>query len=757
MQTDKNRQYALDVHGDDKMLWPVVGRALRGRRLLALSVSLAACLGGAMILYFTISPNYRSTGVIRLASDQQSVFRTEGASTAVTAIGFIASQVEDIVRGEVIDLTLEDPWMRQALGGEAGSFQKLRGGLEAENRLASPLIKISYICENDLLAQRVVDRVIGSYITLRMKRHAQNVARQVTVLSQRREALKNQRESLRGMILAIKNNVTHGSVRDLYARYEKRVERLDGELSSLKIQFAGAESIVQGLAEKEKHKLGLQGKINAATLADGDVVLNQYLDELTKLEISLSRLKDKFTNLHPEVIAGTKQIKQLQKKIDQRIKRHYAAGKPKAEDGHELSWGQQAMSLQMQLTKAQLLRDEANEKYQALGKKIREQTPQAKLDQAQYQSEHQQVNARILALNTRIAHLELEKNQQSFVEIVSGGSLPSKPLANGRLGKAVIGGLLGLLLGFAGIVLLGIRDKRCFYPDQASYQLGDVPVLGIVPKLHLKSSKPREMGLAAYCIGGIRSNLEFGGLGQSKKTVMLTSAGEGEGKSDLAFAVAMSFAGSGSRTLLIDFDLDSFALSNRVGSLKESGLGILPVNGLRQAINGVSLHQAVDGTDIPNLSVLMAGKDDRPTSSMLSVNAVKHILCQAEEQYDVIIVDGGQLPYGRSSSVVASQVDGAVLVVSRKQKYPLLQRSVTCLEQLGTPVAGIVFNYAKLNQVQSKKASDFVGLENLWDGKKHTSSEPLMGSLAMAVAVNLMHDLGRFPGEATSGLDAVAA
>ncbi len=741
---EKMNQSLAARQDEEQLLWPLIVHALRGRWWVAVMMSLVACLCGGLILYFAMVPSYQSAGMIRLSPDRGSVFGGEANDmSSESMMGYLASQVEDIKHGEVVGLTLADDQVREALGSGVKGENNFKEGLMAENPLMSPLIKIEFVHEDPHVAQHVVDRVINSYIELRMSRLRDQDNHQIVLLGQRRDSLLNQRESIRELILRLKEQISPSSVKSLHDRYEKRVDSLNYNLSSLKIQLAGIKSVVLKNARDEaKANDGAKIEVNPATLAVNDLVLSKYLDQVSILEIQLGKLEDKFTDVHPDVIADRDQIRQLRFRIAGHLKKHYPEGKAISVSAETaMSWKEQVESLETQISRAELLRVEAEDKMVSVAKDIHDETPKQRLDNELLNIQLKQVNGQISQLDTRIARLKLEKGVQNLVEVVSTATLPIKPLGKGRMGKAIIGGALGLVFGFGVIVLIGIRDKRCFYPDQAVFQMSEIPVLGVVPRLKIKTAENRAIGLVGHCIQGIRSRLEFGGLGTEKKTLMVASAGQGDGKSDVAFSLAMSFSAAGSRTLLIDFDMDSFALSDRVRSLRDETVGLTPLNGLSDAINGANLMDAVDQTDISNLCVLMSDETNRPANSRLSVNAVKRILCQAEEHFDVILIDGGKLPYGSSASVIASQVDGSMLVVSRKQNYPEIKRSVDCLRQLDTPIAGMVFNYAKYRQVEGKRLADFSKqFKGEFGRNGHSETEPKMGALAMAIAVNLVND-----------------
>jgi Mrp family chromosome partitioning ATPase len=226
----------------------------------------------------------------------------------------------------------------------------------------------------------------------------------------------------------------------------------------------------------------------------------------------------------------------------------------------------------------------------------------------------------------------------------------------------------------------------------------------------------------------------------------VTSPSPGAGKTSFTVALGLSFAASGSRTLLVDCDIVGAGLSSnlqkadasrcklgrvlvRMGLLgerelaealrlaKQEGrrlgevavkLGHITAESLERALEvqqkskaglldvlaGEPLSECVAETGIAGLLVLPTGSSEARHASRLSPAAAHRLLEDARQRFDVVLVDTGPILGSVEASVVSSQADQVILIVSRGEQYRAASRSVEYLAVAGARVAGIVFNRA---------------------------------------------------------------
>ncbi|PEU72416.1 capsular biosynthesis protein [Priestia megaterium] len=190
----------------------------------------------------------------------------------------------------------------------------------------------------------------------------------------------------------------------------------------------------------------------------------------------------------------------------------------------------------------------------------------------------------------------------------------------------------------------------------------------------------------------IRTNIQFSGADQEIKSIVLTSTGPGEGKSTTASNLATVYAQQGLRVLLIDADLRkptahyTFRLENHVGLTnvltKQSTLG-----------------QAVQGTEVPDLSLLTSGPIPPNPAELLASNNMTELLKEMKEQFDMIVFDTPPVLAVADAQILANQVDGSILVISSgKTDKEAAVKAKELLLKANAKVLGAVLNNRKMEE-----------------------------------------------------------
>jgi capsular exopolysaccharide synthesis family protein len=259
------------------------------------------------------------------------------------------------------------------------------------------------------------------------------------------------------------------------------------------------------------------------------------------------------------------------------------------------------------------------------------------------------------------------------------------------------GGLVtGLLLGMLFAVLLGLLDTRVRTPEALTQLLG-WPVLATIWRARSDSEvfNPMRNNANFEAYSTLRTNIGFATLDKPVHTLVVTSATPRDGKSVVAANLAIKMARAGKKTLLIDADLrdpvqddlfsipgDSMGLSNAIVACS------IPAAARR------SLNPFIHAVHISNLYVMPSGPLPLNPSELLDSKAMQHLIqalsnCGAE----IVIFDTPPLPGLSDASIMASKVDGTLVVVdiTRARKASLKQVKAL-LAQAGTCVLGCVIN-----------------------------------------------------------------
>ena len=115
---------------------------------------------------------------------------------------------------------------------------------------------------------------------------------------------------------------------------------------------------------------------------------------------------------------------------------------------------------------------------------------------------------------------------------------------------------------------------------------------------------------------------------------------------------------SGFRVVAVDFDLRRPALHDRLGGKMSPGLA--------DAILGTAGHKTLyQETTEPGVSLVAAGvlPPERASSAVVGIEQVSELYDRLRKAGDYVIVDTGPLMIGADSTVVASAVDGLLMVV----------------------------------------------------------------------------------------------
>jgi protein-tyrosine kinase len=167
--------------------------------------------------------------------------------------------------------------------------------------------------------------------------------------------------------------------------------------------------------------------------------------------------------------------------------------------------------------------------------------------------------------------------------------------------------------------------------------------------------------------------------------VAIVSAQRGDGRSFIAANLAITFAQCGRRTLLIDADLRQprqhqlFQLDDRLG-----------LSTLLVGRSGTSVSR-IDA--IPDLHVMPAGPIPPNPHDLLARPGFGWLLFNAEQQFDVVLVDTPAWSEGLDAESVCRRTRAAALVVRAGQTDARsAQEFVASLREAQAQVLGLVFN-----------------------------------------------------------------
>jgi capsular exopolysaccharide synthesis family protein len=174
---------------------------------------------------------------------------------------------------------------------------------------------------------------------------------------------------------------------------------------------------------------------------------------------------------------------------------------------------------------------------------------------------------------------------------------------------------------------------------------------------------------------------------------MVTSAMSKEGKSTTAVNLAITLTQTGSRVLLVDSDLRRPSLHNFFSMDKTYGLTNLLVGSL-------SFDDVIKRTELENLDVITSGDVPPNPAELVASEGMRRFIEQARARYDYVLLDSPPVIAVTDAAVLATRVDGTVLVVgSGTISKREVARAVGLLRNVRSPVLGVVLNALDIKKI----------------------------------------------------------
>lgn len=187
----------------------------------------------------------------------------------------------------------------------------------------------------------------------------------------------------------------------------------------------------------------------------------------------------------------------------------------------------------------------------------------------------------------------------------------------------------------------------------------------------------------------LRTNIQFSQSDSELRTILFTSTGPGEGKSTSLANTAVAMAQSGKKVILVDCDLRR-PVQHHIFNLPNRGLtNVLSEN--------LPLEEALQDTQIPNLRVVTSGPIPPNPSELLATVKMQKFLEFLKESADLVIIDTPPTIAVTDACVLASKVDGVILVISSGLVKPeMAKKAKEALLHAKGRILGVVLNRVQI-------------------------------------------------------------
>ena len=290
------------------------------------------------------------------------------------------------------------------------------------------------------------------------------------------------------------------------------------------------------------------------------------------------------------------------------------------------------------------------------------------------------------------------------VSLIDPAEVPTIPV-NTRITWAIIRGLLvGLGVGLSIAFGLTALNTTIRTPDDLEQALG-LPFLGAImrfqiPKKELRRGtlivQGRSHSMEAEAFRNVRTSIMHARSELPSKALLLTSVTPTEGKTVVTANLAVALAQAGRKVLLVDSDMRKPRLGKLLSLYDERP-------GLVQVLRGdASLDEATHPTQVERLSFIPCPTTPAYPSELLESEHLAALIASAKERYDFVLFDSPPLMAVTDAAVLASRVDGVVLVI-KGEAIPreLLYQAMAMLADVQATVVGGVLNMVDVRRDHS--------------------------------------------------------
>jgi non-specific protein-tyrosine kinase len=189
----------------------------------------------------------------------------------------------------------------------------------------------------------------------------------------------------------------------------------------------------------------------------------------------------------------------------------------------------------------------------------------------------------------------------------------------------------------------------------------------------------------------LRTNVLFSGLDKPLSTLLVTSAAPEEGKSTTLANLAVTMAQGGRTTILVDCDLRR--------PRQHEIFGVPGVPGLSEAILDKVDAPDLRPTEVEGLSLLPAGSPPASPADLLGSRRMESLIANLKSRADFVFFDAPPVIAVTDAALLASLLDGVLLVVSAGQtrrEHALQAKAL--LQKINVRLVGTVLTNAAVDR-----------------------------------------------------------
>ena len=343
----------------------------------------------------------------------------------------------------------------------------------------------------------------------------------------------------------------------------------------------------------------------------------------------------------------------------------------------------------------------------------------------------------ITALETKLADLQgiysdllanTESGAINTISVIEEAYKPVVPIGPNKPLIVLLSAAVGLGLAVLAAYVLEYMDDTVKAPEEVE-ELTSVPVIGYLSELDIEdvgalyaADNPRHPSVEE--MRTLRTNLEFAGVDQPLKTLLVTSTEMEIGKTSVAANLAIVMSQAEKKVILVDADLRRPNVHNFYGF--QNKVGISDVFRGEYDLEGVFKPWPAG-----EVTVITAGDLPPNPSELLGSKRMSQILEKLGSEADLVIIDGPPFVVA-DAPVLASKVDGVLLIVRLGHtRKPSILSLMEQINRSGAKVIGVA-----LNRIPARSIGYYTGNpyysgyytdeDDKWRGTRRPERKPLL-------------------------------
>jgi len=590
---------------------------------------------------------------------------------------YYQTQYEIIQGKSVLEEVISDLDLQNKLSPRDGeklplekALKNLRENIVVQQYRNTNILEVVVYNKNRFLAADIANKIAEVYHNQRLSVRKREVTNAVDKLRQELDDIRTKLQDSEVALDKVKKeknlsfvqgfNIDKQQLAEFNADYLKaKTERLEKEVK---------------LAELKK--LSDTDKLHAIAVGDTYPNLATLKNTLAEAEIELSALHEQYLSKHPLIQEAESRVVEARRKISSEIKGIMNG----LETEYEVAKVREQTLYKVLENAKQELKDLDDKEldYTRLEREV-------ETNKQMYMTLKQNLKEQDVVESLPITSVEIIEKAVPAME--GDHAKPNKFL------NLVLSVVAGLVVGFGLAFFMEYLDISVKTINDVEQYL-QLPILGVIPqKVNLLSKEgPFSANYEAYRI--LRTNIEFYRQKKRLKSLMVSSGGVGEGKTTTVVNLGITIANSGDKVLLVESDLRRPNIY-RMLEIEPPEHGIIDV--LANKVE--SYHDVVMNTDTKNLYYLPCGKGDVDINSFFEIKSIQKMIKVLSEKFDLIIFDSPPIMGISDSSILATAVDGILLVLGyRKFPKEVAYRAVKAVETAEGRLIGAVLNEVNLKR-----------------------------------------------------------